>query len=519
MYLRHSTIRKDGKTHTYWRLVRSVRRDGKVRQETVAQLGELDAEGRVPDLSGKGNHGVLKGRARLVDHETLGMVGGADRTVPLPGGATMDFMWVPPGGKVAQGFYMSKYEVTYAQYVSISSVEYPPVFLSSDGRGEYYPYSNPPSPSLPVVVEWGNARRFISWLNNAAKDSLYRLPTESEWEYACGGNPAEIGDHAWYAGNSGDKPHEVGLKRPNRRGLHDMHGNVGEWVGDRREYSNVGIPPPGGYRDFYYRAYSYAYDRDYLSVARTPKLAATRTAMTWEAWIYQARPRVYQGIVEWEDQGNGPGTQFFLGGDILQAILVMEDGRRDTLKAGPVPLKAGTVPESWNHVALTYDGDTARIYLNGEEKGALAVRGPLKTTGKLGFGQDYEYNYSIGGQYVGFLDEVRVWDIALGVDRIRRDMKYELSRGLHPHLIVYYTFNKEGVQFKAYPLLLGWRYFNRFLKGGNAGSTLSQIRCEAEEGAPADFPGYDGIPYTEYPGVPYQSWMRYAGFRIVRIKK
>ena len=46
MYLRHSRIRKDGKTHTYWRRVRSVRRDGKVMQETVAQLGELDAEGR-----------------------------------------------------------------------------------------------------------------------------------------------------------------------------------------------------------------------------------------------------------------------------------------------------------------------------------------------------------------------------------------------------------------------------------------------------------------------------------------
>ena len=46
MYLRHSRIRKDGKSHTYWRLVRSVRRHGKVVQETVAQLGELDAEGR-----------------------------------------------------------------------------------------------------------------------------------------------------------------------------------------------------------------------------------------------------------------------------------------------------------------------------------------------------------------------------------------------------------------------------------------------------------------------------------------
>src|SRR2546427_13222031 len=46
MYLRRSARTKNGKEHTYWRLVRSVRRHGKVVQETVAQLGELDAEGR-----------------------------------------------------------------------------------------------------------------------------------------------------------------------------------------------------------------------------------------------------------------------------------------------------------------------------------------------------------------------------------------------------------------------------------------------------------------------------------------
>jgi transposase len=46
VYLRHSVRRKNGKRHVYWRLVRSVRRNGKVVQETVAQLGELDAEGR-----------------------------------------------------------------------------------------------------------------------------------------------------------------------------------------------------------------------------------------------------------------------------------------------------------------------------------------------------------------------------------------------------------------------------------------------------------------------------------------
>jgi transposase len=46
VFLRHKRIRKNGKTHTYWMLVRSVRVDGKVRQQVVAQLGKLDAHGK-----------------------------------------------------------------------------------------------------------------------------------------------------------------------------------------------------------------------------------------------------------------------------------------------------------------------------------------------------------------------------------------------------------------------------------------------------------------------------------------
>ena len=47
MYLRYTTRKKDGKVHRYWRLVRSVRVGGRVIQQTVAQLGELDARGRL----------------------------------------------------------------------------------------------------------------------------------------------------------------------------------------------------------------------------------------------------------------------------------------------------------------------------------------------------------------------------------------------------------------------------------------------------------------------------------------
>ena len=65
----------------------------------------------------------------------------------------------------------------------------------------------------------------------------YRLPTESEWEYAAragttGSRYGELDVIAWYYGNSGGRTHEVGVKAPNAWGLYDMLGNVAEWTWD-----------------------------------------------------------------------------------------------------------------------------------------------------------------------------------------------------------------------------------------------------------------------------------------------
>ena len=146
-------------------------------------------------------------------------------------------------------FYMDKYEVTNAQYLRFCEATGHRLadFWGMDGFR-----CGPNYPNHPVVtVSWYDAVEYAKWCGK-------RLPTEAEWEYAARGGLAGMNypngetlhlSDGNYSQSGKGGPVAVGSYRANGFGLHDMQGNVVEWVWDYYDadyYSSSPMANPRG---------------------------------------------------------------------------------------------------------------------------------------------------------------------------------------------------------------------------------------------------------------------------------
>jgi formylglycine-generating enzyme required for sulfatase activity len=130
---------------------------------------------------------------------------------------------------ISQPFYLGITPVTQAQWEA----------MMADNPSGFQDNANCPVES----VSWEDGQTVVSKLEEREPGVRYRLPTEAEWEYAAhagtttayrfGDDASQLGEYAWYNANSGFKTRPVGQLNANGWGLHDMHGNVWEWVQDR----------------------------------------------------------------------------------------------------------------------------------------------------------------------------------------------------------------------------------------------------------------------------------------------
>ena len=236
-------------------------------------LGTVSIENLTNRVTGNPSSGNLSDSSQMSDKNWVSFeaeIAGEAREL-VPG---IIFHWCPKGQFVmgtpgvthheasvsvtlSSGFWIGETEVTQGQWTNLMK--------TSPWKGNKFVQIG--DAYAASYISYSDAKAFVEKLTDQERAAgrlpvrwKYAVPTEAQWEYACratsksnfsfGDSPEALDQFCWFDENAAKKKeeyaHPVGLKKPNKWGLRDMHGNVWEWCADWYQSKLPGGTDPAG---------------------------------------------------------------------------------------------------------------------------------------------------------------------------------------------------------------------------------------------------------------------------------
>ena len=172
---------------------------------------------------------------------------------------------------------------------------------------------------------------------------------------------------------------------------------------------------------------------DYVSVSSDAKLNITAN-LTLSAWIYRNATGKDDCIIGKDIWASNNGYSLWVYNDNR---LTLRFGNNSRTYQSNTTIPSG----KWTHVAATFDGTNAKLYIDGTLSTTTAALAPSSNSGLLYLGTPQDAVGNSAYNFSGILDDVRIWNIALTQTQIQANLNTELL-GTETGLVAYYNFNQ-----------------------------------------------------------------------------
>jgi len=161
---------------------------------------------------------------------------------------------------------------------------------------------------------------------------------------------------------------------------------------------------------------------DFVRMDYAPDLSSSFTVMAWIRNTGSNNPASDQAII-----AKSNGTTGFTLYDRTNNRIRMEwtdSGLGNNLLNGSPTTQIP--PNEWHHIAVTYTGGIARLYIDGVQDATANLNAPAVTSHAFSIGAQFRSQTDIKHPFKGDIEEVRIWDTALSVDQIRFVINQEI---------------------------------------------------------------------------------------------